>query len=236
LSGSLPFGMICAALFLHSALDWARNRGPLAWRAAWFATLLVLATQSGIAWSRIQAHDRLRADYRATAQYLLATGNPSHISVYPHPFRLYLGEDRTAIPPSSEEELRELYEKGFRFVVLVEFMEYYVDRFDVPELTSRIPAIRSLPESRTLLEKIRKALKPEYEAACDFCVSPLNIFEINLNYKKSLAFIEESSQNRYGTIKVYDLGKYFPSENPGGESGSWEGEFPGKRTTVKASF
>jgi len=216
ISGSLPFAMVSMALFVHSALAWAEKKGSAIFRTAWLLVLLVLAAQSGIAWSRIQEHDQLRADYRGAAEYLLSTGNPGNVSVYPHPFRLYLGEAHTAIPPGSEEGLKELYENGFRYAVVVEFLDYYLQRFNIPEIKTRFAGIRSLLDSRLVFERICERMEPAFEAPCDFCTSPLNILEINLNFRKSLAFMEKARQNTYDKIRVYDLGKVFRSENPEG--------------------
>jgi hypothetical protein len=164
----------------------------------------------------MRVHDRWRADYRGAAEYLLGTGHPNNVSVYPHPFRLYLGEAQTAIPAGSEDDLKRLYESGFRYAVVVEFMDYYLQRFEIPEIQTRFASVRSLVESRSVLQRILKNIDPDFEAPCDFCSSPLNILEINLNFQKSLAFLEKARHNNYDKIKVYDLGKVFRSENPEG--------------------
>jgi len=217
MSGSLPFAMVSAALFLHSALEEAKKRGPAATKAAWIVLMVLLPLQGGAAWSRIQDQSRLRADYREAARYVQSQGGGKVVCAYPHPFRLYLGTDRTIVPPASEQELRNLYDQGARFAVIVEFLDYYMARFDIPELKERFPAIRSLLESRDLMRRVYRSSPPVFEAQCDFCGSLLNILEINLNFRKSLAFWRESRENAYGSIKVYDLGKFFRPETPDGE-------------------
>lgn len=213
-SGSLPFAMMTAALCVHSALVRAEKRGPSIAKAAWLVLAVLLAAQGAVSWSRIQAHSRLRADYRQAARFLESQGPSRVVCAYPHPFRLYLGTDHVVVPPASVQELRELYEQGARFAVIVEFLEYYMARFDIPELRDRFPAIRSLLASRDVMRQVYESSEPVFEAPCDFCGSLLNILEINLNFRKSLAFYGESRDNAYDSIKVYDLGKFF---RPDGE-------------------
>ncbi len=208
-SGSLPFAMVAAALSLHAAVGLAEKRGPSAAKAAWLFLALLLAAQGAVSWSRIQAQSRLRADYRQAARFLQSQGAGKVVCAYPHPFRLYLGTDRVVVPPASVQELRELYEQGARFAVIVEFLEYYMARFDIPELRDRFPAIRSLLASRDVMRQVYQSSEPVFEAPCDFCGSLLNILEINLNFRKSLAFYGKSRDNAYDSIKVYDLGKFF---------------------------
>lgn len=217
ISGSLPFAMVAAALFLHWAIEQAEKHGRAASRTAWLLLAVLLTAQGAVACSRIQAHDRLRADYRQAARFLQSQGENKVVCAYPHPFRLYLGMNRTAVPPASEQELGHLYAQGARFAVIVEFLDYYMARFDIPELRDRFPAIRNLLESRDLMRRVSRSSEPVFEAQCDFCGSLLNILEINLNFRKSLAFWRESRENAYDSIKVYDLGKFFRPEPPDGE-------------------
>ncbi|MEW6441109.1 MAG: glycosyltransferase family 39 protein [bacterium] len=212
---SVPFAALACAVLMDRGLAWSGRKGLRGRRAAWLLVALVLCFQGGIAWRRVGAHDRLSAAYRSTAEYLRASGSPNTVSVYPHPFRLYLGAAHVAVPPGSEEELRQLCEQGFRTVVIVDFMDYYVRRFEAPELEQRLPRLRSLSASRTVMQKVDEALSPVFEAPCEFCSSPLNIFEINLNFRKSLAFVAEGSENTADKIRVYSLADYFAQASAG---------------------
>lgn len=217
-SGSLPFAMLAAALCVHSTLRLAEQRGgSSAAKNAWILLAILLVAQGSVAWTRIQVHSRLRADYRQTARFLQSMSENKIVCAYWHPFRLYLGMDRVLVPPASKQELRTLYEQGARFAVIVEFVDYYMARFDIPELRDRFPAIRSLLASRDLMRQVYQSSEPVFEAPCDFCGSLLNILEINLNFRKSLAFYRESRDNAYDSIKVYDLGKFFRPESPDGK-------------------
>ena len=130
--------------------------------------------------------------------------------------KLYLGEDCTAIPPGTRWEFERLYNKGFQSLVLVEFMDYYVDRFNFPEMQNRLPSIGSLIHARRVTREIQEALEPDFQFPCDFCNSPLNILEINLNFEKSLAFMRKGEENKHNKINIYDVEKLFAFEGQKG--------------------
>lgn len=204
--GTVPFAALAMSLALCALPDLATRRRPSCVRAAWAMVALLLAGQSLFAWGRIRANDRLEADYRAVARHLEASGSPKNLNVYPHMAKLYLGEASSRPPPPTVEEMARLHGEGYRWLVLVDFLDYYMERFDIPELRRRLPSVRSLLETRPLLRRIRAEETPVFTAPCSFCASPLNILEINLNFDKSLAFVRHAEENGLDKIRVYDLG------------------------------
>ena len=209
---TLPFAVLSMALFVRACTGWARNRGVFVRTIAVGALGCILVVQTGIGWSRIQRNDGMESDWREAMEHLRRTGDLKNINVYPHMSKLYLGEDCTAIPPGTRLELEQLYEKGFQSLVLVGFMDYYVDRFDFPEMRKRLPSIGSLLDARRVTREVGEKIEPDFQFPCDFCNSPLNILEINLNFEKSLAFIRKGEENKYNKINIYDLEKLFVSE------------------------
>ncbi len=216
---TIPFAAVSIALLLKILVDRTREREIMPLGVARLAIVCLLAAQTGISFVKIREHDGLSADWRSVMTHLQRTGNVKNINVYPHMSRLYLGTDVTTKPPDTQDGLKELFEQGFTSLVLTEFLDYYAERFDFPEMNSRFPAIQSLLASRLVAKSVDQELEPSIQVPCDFCISPLNILEINLNFQKSLAFMRKGRENGYDTIKVYDLNAFFPPEEKQGFSG-----------------
>lgn len=215
---AIPFAAVSVALFLKILVDGARERERIPPGVARLAIVCLLTVQAGISFAKIHEHDGLSADWRSVMTHLQRTGDVKNISVYPHMSRLYLGADVTTKPPDTQDGLKELFEQGFTSLILTEFLEYYAERFDFPEMNGRFPAIQSLLASRLVAKRVDQELEPSIQVPCDFCISPLNILEINLNFKKSLAFMRKGRENGYDTIKVYDLKAFFPHDGKQGPS------------------
>jgi len=127
---------------------------------------------------------------------------------YPHFSELHMGRQASEKFPSSEQGLRELYDKGYRYLVLVDFIIYYLKRLEAPEL-ARLPAAKAALDSVALAKRIHAQLEPIYEIPCNFCLSPMNIMEININFTESKKFMDFAREKGLGKIRIYDLNQYF---------------------------
>ncbi len=213
---TLPFAVLAIALFLEALVIRTQQQGRSSRNLAFIALGAVLIAQAWISLNKVREHDGLEADWKSVMAYLQRSGNVKNISVYPHMSKLYLGEAASAIPPDSVQGLKTLYEEGFTSFILVEFLDYYAERFNYPGIRDRLPSVRALIDSRRVSRGIHQQLEPVFTAPCDFCSSPLNILEINLNFRKSLAFMNKGEENNYKTIKVYDLKDFFLPEGKEG--------------------
>ncbi len=206
----MPFYALAAGLVVVEAVQWAAARkANRAWAAVLAAGVLILL-QAGVGLQKTRALLEQRAGYRAAYEWIEAAseGEARAISSYPHFGQLYLGKEASATMPSTGEELRERYEEGYRYVVLVDFLLHYLKRLEAPAL-ARLPVAKAAQGSVDLAREIQRELEPVFVAPCSFCLSPLNILEINVQFGESLRFMETGDAQGLGPIRVYDLKEYY---------------------------
>lgn len=212
ISVSIPFLAIATGLFLVEAVAWAGRRGAAWQRGACLAAGALLLFQAGVGLQHTRKMFAWKAGYREAFAWIRAasqgTPAPRAVCSYPHLSQLYLGGVASAKMPSSEEELRARYEEGFRYVVLVDFLLYYLKRLEAPAL-ARLPVAEAARGSADLAGKIAGGQEPVHVVPCSFCLSPLNILEINLQFRESLRFMESAPARGLGPIRIYDLEAYF---------------------------
>jgi hypothetical protein len=191
-------------------VQWAARRG-VAWaRGACVLAGILILLQAGIGLHHTRDLLAKKVGYRETFAWIEAEseGVPRAICSYPHFSKLYLGEEGSVKMPASEEELRERYEEGYRYVVLVDFLLHYLKRVEAPAL-ARLPVAKASEDSVELARKIAEELEPVHVVPCNFCLSPMNILEINVQFRESLRFMESAPAQGLGPIRVYDLEEYY---------------------------
>jgi hypothetical protein len=211
----IPFYSVAAGLFCVEAIRWVSRKG-IRWGGAMGALVGALVLlQVGMSLQRTRELLDLKVGYREAFSWIQeqSEGAPRAISSYPHFSELYLGKEGSKKMPSTEQELREHYEEGFRYVVLVDFLMYYLKRLEAPAL-ARLPAAKASRGSADLAKRIGKEQKPVYVVPCSFCISPLNILEINTQFRASLRFMDAARAEGFGPIRVYDLRTELYPSNP----------------------
>jgi hypothetical protein len=209
----IPFLAIATGLFFVEGVEWASRKGTNWARGACLVAGVLLLLQAGIGLHHTRKLLDWKVGYRETFAWIQenSEGTPRAICSYPHFSQLYLGKEASAKMPSSEEELRERYEEGFRYVVLVDFLLHYLKRLEAPAL-ARLPVAKTAKGSVELARKIAREQVAVHVVPCSFCISPLNILEINLQFRESMRFMESASAEGFGPIRVYDLETYFSSQ------------------------
>lgn len=206
----IPFLAIATGLFFVEAVAWARGKSTNRGRAACLVAGVLLLMQAGVGLQHTRKLLDWEAGYREAFAWVrgASEGAARAICSYPHFARLYLGEENSAKMPASEEELRERYEEGFRYVVLVDFLLHYLKRLEAPAL-ARLPVAKTTEGAVELAGRIEGALDPVHVVPCSFCLSPLNILEINVQFRESMRFMESAPARGLGPIRIYDLDAYF---------------------------
>ncbi len=217
ISVSIPFLAIAAGLFLVEAVAWAGRMGAAQQKGACLAAGALILLQAGIGLQHTRKMLAWEAGYREAFAWIRAASEgapapPRAICSYPHFSQLYLGRQGSAKMPSSEEKLRARYEEGFRYVVLADFLLYYLKRLEAPAL-ARLPVAEAAKGSADLAGKIASGQAPVHVVPCSFCLCPMNILEINLQFRESLRFMESAPARGLGPIRIYDLATYFSPED-----------------------
>ncbi len=209
-----PFFALAAGLFFVEAVQWSARKNESWTRVAALLTAVLILVQAGIGLHKTRELLQEKVGYRETYDWIkeASEGDPRAISSYPHFAQLYLGKDASAKMPVSEEELRERYEEGHRYVVLVDFLLHYLKRLEAPQL-ARLPVAETAKGSLAVARRIHERLEPVHVAPCSFCLSPLNILEINVQFRESLRFMETAVARGLGPIRVYDLEEYFKGDS-----------------------
>jgi hypothetical protein len=102
-------------------------------------------------------------------------------------------------PPASMEELRRLYEDGFRYYVIdynrIVYTYYQMERVEI-------------------MDRVAKDLEPTFNVSNTFILGPAFAFEGNLYFWKTLEILEKARDEEMDRIRVYDLREYFGSPPP----------------------
>jgi hypothetical protein len=209
----MPFLAVATGAFLVEVVQWAARRDEWWKTGACLVVGTLLASQAGVGLHHTRKMLDWKVGYREAFAWIRerSEGVPRAICSYPHFSKLYLGKEASAKMPASEEELRERYEEGFRYLVLVDFLLHYLKRLEAPAL-ARLPVAEAARGSVELARKIASRVEPVHVVPCSFCISPLNILEINVQFRESMRFVDAARAEGFGPIRVYDLETYFTSE------------------------
>lgn len=142
----------------------------------------------------------LVCSYEGPAGFLRAHG-PRHVSLQYPVSRAYLGVANVAEPPETREQLRQLYENGFRYF-LVDYRKFFLQ----PPFDST--------ERPQILRELEDRLDPVYTEHHPCYAAPAYLFEVNLFFRLTLRLVREAKARGVDRIDIYDLASYF------GEDGS----------------
>jgi len=177
---------------ISKARPWARTRGvatslalfALVWTALYTAGTKILPAASG--YGTVVSLLEKQGDAR-----MIATGVPL--------FQIYAGVEAVRKPPASMEELRRLYEDGFRYYVIdynrIVYTYYQMERVEI-------------------MDRVAKDLEPTFNVSNTFILGPAFAFEGNLYFWKTLEILEKARDEEMDRIRVYDLREYFGSPPP----------------------
>lgn len=133
---------------------------------------------------------------------MIATGVPL--------FQVYAGVDAVRRPPASMEELRRLYEEGFRYYAIdynrIVYTYYQMERVEI-------------------MDRLAKDLEPILSVPNTFILEPAFAFEGNIYFWKTMEILEKARDQEMDRIRVYDLREYFAS-NPPPDQGDGETREP----------
>lgn len=211
LSGFLPFGIIMAAACLQRLLQHAfsprwRLRGWLL--AAGFAAILA---RGGIHALRVAEP---KVSYGHAIAFIHDRGARAHLATFPLISQVYSGVK--SVPdlwPASEEELREAYAQGHRYLI-VDFVKDVIDvvvgQFNLDKKGEKFAAFKRRVD---LIDRIESTLSPVYTSPNRHIGKLYNLFEVNQHFSKTMEYARQiRSSARATTIRVYDLEEYFRLE------------------------
>ncbi|MCX7015205.1 MAG: glycosyltransferase family 39 protein [Candidatus Sumerlaeota bacterium] len=207
---SIPFLSLLGAEALEGMFAACGRNGGKARRTraiAWGIAILVFAEQT----ARVVPLVRLDAGYKEAVARLREWGDPKHISTQAHVTGLYAGLENTAFPPASLEELRHLYETGFR--------RYAVD---IQALFGGFGggAEEKLQVVRAIQRRGVPAARVPNPAAGHF----LYWFEHNFGFAETRKAAREARNGPWSEIAIYDLDQFFRSADPGDRVGRTESQ------------
>ncbi len=218
LCGFLPFASLLVAAAVHR-LWTGEIPGPGLPRPAFRAEAAV-AVASVLACSGWHAvgECRSRASYSKAIAFVEERGELKHIATFAVVSQAYVGVRNVPTEwPASEEQLRRLYEQGYRYVV----MDWLKDVIDVVmrrlHLAAKKEKFRVFQRRVDLMNRIEERTKPVFTCPNKHLEEVANIFEINQDFPQTLEWYRRIQGDRkVRTIRVYDLADYFaPVEGRG---------------------
>ena len=196
--GTLMMGSVLAAA--DRRMLGSPNRG----RFLLLALLLPVLAMSAL--HAFQAGNS-RLSYRHAMDFVLSRGSAKHVATYALLSQVYVGVRNVPDQwPQSEEELRGLYDQGYRFVV-IDLLKDVADLFLSQFNLENHPGYR---DRLALLNRIEDSQEPVYTVD-NFHVAPIqNIFEVNHNFWKTLSYYRTMQTiPRIQQIRIFDLKKLF---------------------------
>jgi hypothetical protein len=135
---------------------------------------------------------RLHSGYRQAVSYLKSKGIAKHISTQAHITGIYAGISNTATPPANLQELRNLYEKGFRYYLV-----------DAQALIGGFGT--GTAEKLEVIKTIQGKLKPVASFPNPSATHFLFWFEHNENMFYTLELIRKIKNSPFARIEIFDL-------------------------------
>jgi len=208
LSGFLPFGIVMAAACLQRFLQHAfSSRGRLGgWLLA--AGLAAILVRGGT--HALRAAEP-KVSYGQAIAFIHERGPKAHLATFPLISQVYSGVKNVPdLWPASEEELREVYAQGHRYLV-VDFVKDVIDvvvgQFNLDKKGEKFAAFRRRVD---LIDRIESTLSPVYTCPNRHIGKLYNLFEVNQNFTRTIEYARQiRSSARATTIRVYDLEAYF---------------------------
>ena len=134
--------------------------------------------------------------------FITDRGGSKHISTHQPLSEVYVGVGNVERNPASEEELRTLYEEGYRYLLVDAFIRH-------------VALLYWQPLSVHLIESVEERLDPAFRCPNPYAASIPFAFEGNIDFFDTLYALAPERRERLGWIEVYDLAEFF---GPGGES------------------
>ncbi len=145
-----------------------------------------------------------RVSYGHAMNFMQSQGTIKHISTYPVVTQVYAGVKQVPTKwPDSEEELRELYEEGHRFVLIDALKDLAFLYFGAFSLLEDNPVLQ---QRLDLFTRLEKEMEPVFSTDNLHILPIQSIFEVNHNFSMSLGIYRKLEE--YPTVKiirVYDL-------------------------------
>jgi len=196
----LPPAALIAGRAVAAAARIASGRTGLArtWATLGILALVIAITASGL--SRALPYRSIGDCNRDAVSFITDHGGTRHISTHQPISEVYVGVGEVERNPASEEELRSLYEEGYRYLLVDAFIRHVAHLY-----------WQSL--SVHLIESIEERLEPAFRCPNPYAASIPFAFEGNIDFFDTLYSLKPDRRERLGWIEVYDLAEYFgPSE------------------------
>lgn len=196
----LPAVMMLAARAFVPLLERLQNMPVLRKIPAPISAILFVILISLSGWLASGEIRSMRCNYEGPADFFRAHGE-KHISLQYPVSRAYFGVENVMEPPETIEELRDLYEKGYRYF-LVDYRKFFLK-----------PPFDSTGRGRPI-EEVANKLEPVFSYVHPCYTAPCYLFEINLFFRLTLKLLREAPALGVDRISIYDLAQYFePSSN-----------------------
>jgi len=135
---------------------------------------------------------KLKSGYSTAIDYLKKNGDLKHISSQAHITVFYAGVENTAYPPATEEELKNLIEKNFRYYLV-----------DAQALIGGFGGL--LNEKLKIISEIQKKSKPILSIPNPSSAHFLFWFEHNNNFSQTMEFMKELNNTPWGKIEIFKI-------------------------------
>ena len=197
----LAFGTLLVASTL--AVPWPsrppRSRAGILRAAKVGFAVLLLSVSAVYAYAQTVS----KVSYGAAVDFMRAQGTVRHISTYPVVTQVYAGVKNVPDEwPRDEANLKELYEQGYRFL-LIDALKDIASLFFAQFKVDENPAFQ---KRLAALDDMEVKLQPVFVTE-NLHITPIqNIFEVNHNFSKTIGYYRMIEQiPRIRKIRVYDL-------------------------------
>ncbi len=208
LSGFLPFGLImlgASVQGLRSSLPLSRSK-----LQALICTAALVALFASALSHAVRAIEPTTS-YRKAIAFLKERGAHAHLATFPLLSQVYVGV--RYVPdqlPSSEEELHEAYQHGYRYLIVdfvKDVIDVVVDQFHLDKKGEKFATFKRRID---LVDHIESTTPPVYTCPNLHIGKVYNLFEVNQHFTTTMAYARAvRSSEKAMTIRVYDLERYF---------------------------
>jgi len=213
LSGFLPFLGLMIAAAIQRVREEDRFAG-LRWPRPVAAAAVVLILSFGAIYSYRAAMPK--TSYAHCIDFIRThlDGQPKHLATLTVVSQVFCGVENVPSEwPSSEEELRELYDQGHRYFI-IDFVKDVIDRVMVMlNLPAKGPKFEKFKQRIDVMNRIEERTTPVFTCDNLHLDKIYNVFEVNQQFSQTLQYLREGRNNPEGrVIRVYDLKDFFESE------------------------
>jgi hypothetical protein len=213
LSGFIPFLGLMIATAVQRLREEDRFAG-LRWARPVAAAAVVLILAFGAVYSYRAAVPK--TSYARSIDFIRThqDGQPKHMASLTVVSQAFCGVKNVPSEwASSEEELRELYDQGYRYFI-IDFVKDVIDRVMVMlNLPAKGPKFEKFKQRIDVMNRIEERTTPVFTCENLHLDEIYNVFEVNQHFSQTLQYLREIRNNpKARIIRVYDLKDYFERE------------------------